>query len=170
MFYTSTTKACMLTGLALLSANLGATTNTELDLSELTEASSVIVTGSVASTQTQMQGKAAQTLVSVNVTDEIKGDTAQTITVSLPGGSYTSGRFRIGETHAGTPQVFANQQNLYFLADEDNDGVYNVVGFNQGLVAIESSAKGDMVRGSVTRGQAVSMSEMKDRINSVEGE
>lgn len=163
-------QACMFTSLAVLSASIGATTNTELDLAELTQASSAIVTGSVVSSQTQMQGKAAQTLVSVNVTDEIKGETAQTITVVLPGGSYTSGGFRVGETHAGSPQVFTNQQNLYFLSDNNDDGIYNIVGFNQGMITIEPSDKGDTVRGSLTRGQAVSVGEMKARINSVESE
>lgn len=158
----------VMASLMAASALTTATTNTELDLTDVTQAATAIVAGEVISSQVEMDGNSPQTLVSVRVTDEIKGDTASTITVVLPGGSYRSGRFRIGETHAGLPRLFANQKNVYFLSQDTTGGAYQIVGFNQGLATIESSADGDVVRGKLTQGQAVPMAEMKALINSVE--
>ncbi len=155
----------------LASPMIGNTTsNTELDLEAVTSASNAIVAGQVLSTKTMTDGNAARTVVSVQVNDEIKGDTAETIEIVIPGGSYKVGRFRVGETHAGTPRMFENQQNIYFLNSADTDGRYQIVGFNQGMVAIESLDGKAVVRGTLTQGQAIPMAEMKAKIASAEGQ
>ncbi|MBO1255649.1 hypothetical protein J3L16_08130 [Alteromonas sp. 5E99-2] len=146
-----------------------ATINKEFDLADATTASSVIVAGEVMSTKVDTSGNGTQTLVSVQVTDALKGKASGIITIALPGGSYSSNGFRVGETYAGVPQAFVNQKNMYFLSDSDTDGVYQVVGFNQGILTIESNDNKEMVKGMLTHGEAVSMKEMKTRIDS-EGE
>jgi len=168
MFLDSKKKVGLFVCSMALAASANATTNTELDLSEVVQAASTIVAGEVVSSTTKMQGKAATTVISVRVTDEIKGDTPEIVEISVPGGSYTSGRFRIGETHAGAPSAFANQKSVYFLSNNASQGGYDVVGFNQGIIAIEPTANGDMVRGMLTQGQSISLTEMKARIDDVE--
>jgi len=157
-------------GLCAISATAPATSNVQLDFSEITKASSTILTGEVLKTSTKMQGKAATTHVSVKVMDELKGDAEKVITVVVPGGSYRSGRFRIGETSPGTPAAFRDQQNLYFLSEGQKAGTYNVTGQTQGVMNLQPSAEGAVVKGSITQGEPMSIKEMKVRINSVEGE
>lgn len=155
-----TKRVCLFASLLAVGV-ANATTNIELDLSDVTQAADAIVTGEVVSTETTMQGKSPQTLVTVRVTDELKGDTAETITILVPGGNYKSGRFRIGEVHAGSPQTFVNQSNFYFLNESAESGAYRVVGFNQGVIAIEDETS---ARGLLTHGQAIPVAEMKARI------
>ena len=153
-----------LAGIFTLSA-AHATINKELDLADVTSASTVIVTGEVMSTKVETKDNSAQTLVSVQVTDALKGKTSDVITIALPGGSYSSNGFRVGETYAGVPQTFVNQKNMYFLSDSDTNGVYQIVGFNQGILTIEPDDNNEMVKGALTHGEAVSMAEMKTRID-----
>jgi len=168
MFTRTTFKVGVLACSITFGALANATSNTEMDLTDVTLAAETIVAGEVLASRTEMNGKTPQTLVSVRVIDEIKGDTAETITVLLPGGSYTSGRFRIGETHAGVQRAFNNQKSIYFLSDRNASGAYQIVGFNQGVVSIESSEDGDVVQGVLTQGQVIPLDEMKEQIMSME--
>jgi len=164
-------RVAMLTTLLALPSLAFATSTTELVLSEITQASTNILTGEIIESQAITANKAAtETLVTVRVTDEIKGNTAEMIQIRIPGGSFKRGRFQLGETHAGIPQVFANQKNLYFLTTTDKDNVYQIADFLQGSVKIESSPEGEMVNGKLTGGQAIPMSEMKSKITNAEGQ
>ncbi len=147
-----------------------ATTNELLDLSGMTELASTIVTAEVISSEVDSSSDQVSTRVTLRVTDEIKGNTLETITVTLPGGSYKKGRFRVGEVSAGTPQLFADQDALLFLTEGSQSNSYNIVGYSQGYMSIREEGGKQMLQNTTTGGKAISVDVMKQQIREMEAQ
>jgi len=145
-----------------------ATTNELLDLSGMTELASTIVTAEVISSEVDSSANQVSTRVTLRVTDEIKGNTLETITVTLPGGSYRTGRFRVGEVSAGTPQMFADQDALLFLTEGSQSNSYSIVGHSQGYMSIREEGGKQMLQNTTTGGRAISVDTMKQQILELE--
>ena len=147
-----------------------ATTTEQLDLSGMADAASAIVTAEVVSSEVQSTDNRSRTLVTLRVTDEIKGDTEEFITVELPGGSFSRGRFRIGQVSAGTPQLYPNQDALLFLAGTQQTNTYKIVGHSQGYMAIREVSGEPVLQNTTTGGAGVPVSEMKQKIIEMEAQ
>lgn len=160
--------AAALTLCTVASTNSFATTNELLDLEAMTEAASTIVTAEVVSREVVSSDNRGKTMVTLRVTDEIKGDTQELITVTLPGGSYRRGRFRVGEVSAGTPQLFANQDALLFLTGGQQSGSYTIVGHSQGYMSIRDGNGQQVLQNTTTGGKEISVSTMKQQILDME--
>lgn len=145
-----------------------ATTNELLDLSGMTELASTIVTAEVISSEVDSTADQVTTRVTLRVTDEIKGNTLDVITVTLPGGSYQKGRFRVGEVSAGTPQLFADQDALLFLTEGSQSNSYNIVGHSQGYMIIREEGGKQMLQNTTTGGAAISVDTMTQQIKDME--
>ena len=146
------------------------TSNELLDLSDMTETASAIVMAEVVASQVDSSDNRGLTVVNLRVTGQIKGITQEFITLTLPGGSYTRGRFRVGEVVAGAPQLFANQDVLLFLAEGQQSNNYSLVGYTQGLLSIRDNDGQQVVQGNVTDGQVISIGSMVEKILQVEAE
>ena len=146
------------------------TSNQQLDLSDMTTTATAIVTAEVVSNQVDSSDNRGVTVVSLQVSEQIKGNTQQFINLTLPGGSYSRGRFRVGEITAGAPQLFANQDVLLFLVEGQQSNNYSLVGYTQGLLFIRDQNGQQVVQGSVTEGQVISVDAMKESILQVEAE
>lgn len=160
--------SCLLAGvLAMSFAN--ATTDEQMDLAEVTEASTVIVTGEVLDSVTVMEGNSPLTKLTISIEERIKGNTPQTITVVIPGGTMKKGRFLVGEVVPGITPVLSSQKNLYFLSPLAAKDEYQVVGFNQGQASISMVNGEESITGTLTNGERYSLTEMKAKIHAAQG-
>ncbi|HZF40579.1 MAG TPA: hypothetical protein VE715_17290 [Blastocatellia bacterium] len=158
-------------------------TAAELSLEQMTKEASVIVTGTCLQTKSQWVGRSLFTMATVLVEDSIKGDPAARteVTVALPGGIGSKGKFQLAQTIAGAPQMYPTNKVFLFLSDKSPvAGSYSVKGFAQGNFSISKADDGDEVvtrnmtmaplqKGvGVTRGnrQVLSLSEFKARVKS----
>ncbi|HEY7180737.1 MAG TPA: hypothetical protein VIC84_04935 [Blastocatellia bacterium] len=150
-------------------------------LEQMTKESSVIVTGKCLRTQSQWVGRSLVTMATVEVSDKIKGDTGQQLTVALPGGVGYKGKFALAQTYPGAPQIFATEGVFLFLSDKSPvPGSYSVMNFAQGKFSIaktdadEEVVTHDMTMAPVQKGigmtrgknQFLSLSEFKARVKS----
>lgn len=145
-----------------------ATTTELLDLSSMTEAASTIVTAEVVSSQVDSSNNRGKTMVTLRVTDEIKGNPQELITITLPNGSYSRGRFRVGQVSAGVPQLFPNQDALLFLSEGSQSNNYSIVGYSQGYMAIRNEEGQQVLQNTTTGGQEITVSAMKKQILDME--
>jgi len=168
MFTKMIKTSCLLAGVFAMSfAN--ATTDEQMDLTEVTQASTVIVTGEVLSSVTVMQGNSPFTKFTLSIEEQIKGNSPQTITVVIPGGTMKKGRFLVGETVPGVTPILSAQKSLYFLSPLDAKDEYQIVGFNQGQASISTVNGEEIITGTLTGGHQYSLTEMKAKINAADG-
>jgi len=160
--------AIALTLCSAVSANSFATTNESLDLEAMTKSASTIVTAEVVSTQVDSSNNRGTTMATLRVTDEIKGIAGELITVKLSGGSFSRGRFRVGEVSAGTPQLFANQDALLFLTEGQQSNTYTIVGHDQGYMSIRDGGGQQVLQNAMTGGAEMTVSAMKQQILDLE--
>lgn len=147
-----------------------ATTSKNMDLTEVTQASSLVIAGEVLSSVTTMNNGSAQTEVTVRVDDAIKGSSSSTVTIVMPGGSFVSNGIRLGENVPGVTKTFVEQRGVYFLTNMQEQGKYQITGFSQGMLAISSSNGVDTLRGKLTNGQEFTLAEIKEKIKAVEAQ
>jgi hypothetical protein len=106
-----------------------ATTYAEIyDLQEITERSSQIVTGTVASRQSYSWDGLIWTTVTLDVEDGLVGSASQTVSFEVPGGSLDG----LHLTIPGAPHFETGQDVLVFLEGEE------LVGFGQGAFSLRS--------------------------------
>jgi len=160
--------ALVLTVSSAASLSSFATTNELLNLEEMTNTASTIVTAEVVSTEVDSSNNRAKTMVTMKVTDAIKGDTQTLITVLVPGGSYSRGRFRVGQTSPGTPRFFAKQDALLFLNESQQSNTFTLVGHDQGYMSIRDSEGEQVLQNLTTGGKEMSVSNMKQQILEME--
>jgi hypothetical protein len=89
------------------------------------------------------------TLVTVAVTESLKGTPGDTLTVVVPGGVDTNRKVPVAMTYPGAPRLTPGESMFLFLnADTEVGGGYNVTGFSQGKFSI---VEGDDGQPAVTR-------------------
>lgn len=160
--------SCIAAGMFAITA-AHATTNVKMDLADAAKAATAIVTGEVLSSVTVMNGRTPETRITLDVGEQLKGSTSQTITVVMPGGNYKQGKFRVGETVPGIAPVLASEESVYFLSSLAEANEYQIVGFNQGQLSMTNVDGEMMISGRLTRGAQYSLSEMRKKLNEVEG-
>lgn len=165
----------MLWAIALATAvgfpQLGSTTSIDqLDLGAMTSEATTIVTAEVVDSQVDTSDNRLTTVLTLRVTDQIKGVTQNFISVTVPGGSAKLGRFRVSEVNASVPRIFADQEALLFLTESQQSNNYSVVGFTQGYMSILDDEGQQVVQNSTTDGKKLSLEEMKESIMQVEAE
>lgn len=134
--------------LLLLTPALYATTAIELSDFDLTEQAELIAVGTVSESRPQWVDRSLVTLVTVSVSEVLKGSAGSTITVVLPGGIDVNRKFPISMSYPGAPQLGRDEQVVLFLvADDVIAGGYAIAGFSQGKFTIT----GDSASSQVTR-------------------
>lgn len=120
-----------------------ATTAVALSNRTLAENASVIATGRCTSLRTLWDGRLLVTLATVEVTDMIKGDQVQTVTVALPGGIDATRKFPISMLYPGAPQILVGEDVFLFLGAEDGIATgLTILGFSQGKFSIVDDEAG----------------------------
>jgi hypothetical protein len=119
---------------------------TPLSNRELAEQSALIAIGQEIETSTVWadEGRNLYTLVKIAVSDTIKGNPIDTVTVALPGGVDANRRIPVAMTYPGAPRISPGEEVFLFLvtADDEVAGAYAVAGFSQGKFSIESAGAG----------------------------
>jgi hypothetical protein len=182
--------------IALVTAGLWATTATDINgaqqaplptaslasgqsMDQMVEGSQLIVIGQCLGTQSRWVGRSLVTDATISVAETLKGDAApgSVVTVELPGGIDSKGKFPLAMTYAGAPQISPEEDVFLFLYRPVEDAnSYSVMGFSQGKFSVNKASDGekvvmrDMTKAPASKGvgptrgnpQVVSLSEFKE--------
>lgn len=129
--------------LALAVPGLWATTLAKMSNADLTNKAQLIVMGQCLKLQSSWVGRDLVTLVTVSVSEVMKGSERSTVTVVLPGGADADRRVPIAVTYPGAPRIMPDETVFLFLSSESRvaDG-FAIVGFSQGKFSIVEDADG----------------------------
>ena len=150
---------------------LGQSTSVDqIDLDALTSEATTIVTAEVVTAEVDNSDNRFSTILTLRVTDQIKGVTQNFISLRVPGGSVRQGRFRVAEVNAGVPRIFGDQDALLFLNESQQSNSYSLVGFTQGFMSILEEGGEQFVQNAATDGKKISLATMKESITQLEAE
>lgn len=151
-------------------------------MEQMVEGSELIVIGQCTGTQSRWVGRSLVTDATITVTERIKGEAPETLTVEIPGGIDSNRKFPVAMNYAGAPHISDTEKVFLFLfRPDDGASNYSVMGFSQGKFSINQADDGeevvmrDMTRAQVQKGagairgnlQVVSLSEFKEWVRSV---
>lgn len=119
---------------------LGATTLLRMSTEQLVSEASDIVVGTCTATRSVWVDRNLVTLVTISVSESLKGDAAEEITLMLPGGVDASRPVPVAILYPGVP-VLSPSDEIVLFAEEVN-GTHHVVGFSQGMFAIARDSAG----------------------------
>jgi hypothetical protein len=176
------TKAVNITGVAQPQDPAATSLAPGLSMQQLVEGASSIVIGTCLETKSQWVERRLVTLATVSVAETLKGDAGGNVTVVLPGGIGSKGKFQLAMTYAGAPQIYREEKVALFLVpaqDEVANG-YVVMDFAQGKFSIAEDNAGeplvtrDMTRATMQRGvgptrgnpQSIPLAEFKALVKS----
>lgn len=127
-----------LAGLALaVAAPAGATTAAQLSNEALTDKADLIVIGRAGAQRTLWVDRQLVTLVTVTVSESLKGDAGASLTVALPGGVDAKRRFPVSVSWPGAPTLAPEEEVFLFLVStQEVKDAYAVAGFSQGKFSI----------------------------------
>lgn len=126
--------------------DLHATTARKMSNRDLAEQAQIIVIGQAAGIRPAWEGRTLVTLATVNVTERIKGDPGDTVTVALPGGIDANRKVPLAMTFAGAPTIAPGEEVFLFLGrDENISSGYVVLGFAQGKFSVVQEPGGRRV-------------------------
>ena len=127
----------------LFAASAWATTVVDKSRATMAQESTLIVTGQCSDLASAWIGRELVTVATVQVDEQIKGQSAGKIQVIIPGGIDANRAIPLALTVPGAPRILPGEQVLLFLADENRvrDG-YAVVGFSQGKFSLIANPDG----------------------------
>lgn len=130
--------------IAVTAVDLAATTARRLSNEEMADTADIIVIGRVTDVRPVWENpRTLVTLATVSVTERLKGDSADTISVALPGGIDSNRRFPIAMIYPGAPQLHTGEDVFLFLSrDGEVISGLTVLGFSQGKFSIVDDGKG----------------------------
>src|SRR5262249_50433398 len=124
------TKALNLTGVEQTVEQGATSLAAGMSMQEMTAGASLIITGKCLETRSRWMDRNLVTLATISVTETIKGDPSETITVVMPGGIDSNRKFPVAMTYAGAPQIHPTEEVFLFPTNEDEvAGGYAVMGF-----------------------------------------
>jgi len=131
-------------GLLVLAAAVpvSATTVRRLANAELTSQADLIVIGRAVDSRTQWIERNLFTIVTIEVSDTLKGSGAQRVEVFVPGGIDSNRKFPVAVTYPGAPIFAPNEDVFLFLVSDEDTSAYAVAGFSQGKLSIVEDNQG----------------------------
>ena len=140
---------CRTASLVLLllasTAAVEATTAVQLTDAAMVADADLIVTGECQGVQSDWIGSDLVTIARVVVSETLKGESAATVDVVLPGGIDLDRKFPIASTWPGAPTMQPGEEVFLFLNAGADSGQAHVVGFSQGKFSILSDPRGRKV-------------------------
>lgn len=127
--------ACLLA--LALTVPASATTAARFSNEGLTGSAELILLGRAEASRSVWIDRQLVTLVTVSVSETLKGVAGPTVTVALPGGVDAQRRFPVAVTWPGAPTLSSQEEVFLFLVSADEvPGAHVVVGFSQGKFSI----------------------------------
>lgn len=128
-----------------------ASTVFKLSLDEIIQKATVIVRGRVGGCEGVQRGQLVFTECTISVSEMLKGRSAATMLVSIPGG--VAGRLR--QTVAGAPRLDRAQHYVLFIWTSPL-GVNHIIGLSQGVFELRDASGGQMAeRGPIEEAKVV---------------
>ena len=144
---------CFVAVVALSEGSPSAAIKRPLSIHDLTDRAQTIVIGRATGRQTVWIGRELATLVSVSVSESLKGTPGTTLTVALPGGIDRRRRIPIEMVYVGAPQIASGEEVLLFLerGDARLAGAFVVSGVSEGKRSIVTDRSGEKWVGHLSR-------------------
>jgi hypothetical protein len=122
------------------------TVSNDLTMQEMAQRSDLIVTGQCLETRSTWVGRRLVTLATISVNDAIKGTSASTVTVELPGGIDSNRKHPISMNYPGAPTIQTDENVFLFLTRADSPAdTYAVTGYAQGKLSIVNNEAGEQM-------------------------
>ena len=112
---------------------------------ELVQQSQVIATGRCIETHTSWVGRTLFTFATIQVTETLKGQPAQTLTVATLGGVDLNRRIPIGMRVPGAPEFRAQEEVFLFLNPATNAPGFAVTGLAAGKFSLVDDGQGNKI-------------------------
>ena len=112
---------------------------------ELVQKSQVIATGRCLETHTGWVGRMLFTFATIQVSETLKGQPAQTLTVAIPGGVDMNRKIPVGMSVPGAPEFRAQEEVFLFLNPATNAPGFAVTGLNAGKFSIVDDGQGNKI-------------------------
>ena len=119
---------------------LHAATLERLSFADLIAKSTAIVRGTVGGSYAAFRGPIIYTHYTVAVSEQMKGSSAATLDIVVPGGTANNLR----QLFSGTPQLNKGDQFVFFLWTGPS-GLTQIMGLTQGLFRLSSDSAGGIV-------------------------
>jgi len=119
---------------------------------ELVQKSQVIATGRCIETHPSWVGRMLFTFATIQVSETLKGQPAQTLTVATPGGVDMNRKIPVGMRVPGAPEFQAQEEVFLFLNPAANAPGFAVTGLNAGKFSVVDDGQGNKI---VSDGAAV---------------
>ncbi|MCX6593329.1 MAG: hypothetical protein NTZ56_17580 [Acidobacteria bacterium] len=121
------------------SLHANATTLQRLSVAEMTDQATAIVRAKVHSCAAAFRGSLIYTTCTLSVIERWKGAPANTVAISIPGGTVGTQR----QTFSGTPTLNPGDEQIFFLWT-GRSGITQVMGLSQGVLTLEKTANGQV--------------------------
>jgi hypothetical protein len=138
------------------------TMSNELSMQEMTQRSDMIVIGKCDATRSTWNGRSLFTMATISINDTLKGTSASTVTVALPGGIDPNRKHPIAMNYPGAPTMQVGEDVALFLTQSDSPAnTYAVTGYAQGKFSIVNDETGspmvsrDLSKVRVNRGEGI---------------
>ena len=119
-----------------------------LSVGDMVSQADVIAIGRALETRSMWVDRSLVTLVTVAVSESLKGAPGETLTVVVPGGIDANRKIPISMTYPGAPRLTPGEDVFLFLnADSEVGGGYNVTGYSQGKFSIVEGDDGEPMVG-----------------------
>lgn len=139
----------------LIAAAASADIAIRLTNQQLTEESDLVVIGHATNFATRWIDRSLVTVVTVQISESLKGDLTDTVEVLLPGGVDANRRIPIAMTYPGAPQMQRDEQVFLFLTYDADVSGHIVSGFAQGKFSIVTQQGREMVSRDLRGSQLV---------------
>jgi hypothetical protein len=126
----------------LLVPSAAATTAVEMNSAALTSSAETILIGVCTDIQTEWVGRVLVTRATVSVSEYLKGSGAETMVVTLPGGSDANRRIPVAMNFPGAPELRIGEKTFLFLVGDEVYGP-TIAGFSQGKFSINRDLNGE---------------------------
>jgi hypothetical protein len=115
-----------------------------LSLEDMVNQSDVIAIGKALDTKSVWVDRSLVTLVTVAVSESLKGTPGETLTVVLPGGVDANRKFPVAMTYPGAPTLTPGEDAFLFLSSQSEVAdSYTIAGFAQGKFSIVTDEDGE---------------------------
>jgi hypothetical protein len=147
-------------------AFLQATTFEKMSTAQLAAESSDIVVGNVTNLRSVWVDRTLVTLVTVSVSESIKGSGASEVTVVVPGGIDTSRAVHVAMLYPGAPMMSLSEEVVLFLnsAGSPVENAYAIVGFSQGRFSVMRDGDSIVLAQGLTGGPKLELAALKSTV------
>ena len=123
----------------------GIDSGTNLTTDELVEESAVIATGRCIETHSSWVGRNLFTFATISVTETLKGQPGQTVTVAIPGGVDMNRQYPVAMRFPGAPEFYPQEVVFLFLKPATTVPGFVVTGVSQGKFSIVDDDQGHKI-------------------------